>query len=66
MENNEIKIYRKFVDSNEIKETTWEEAIDKLEDNEFWKKGSVKKLLESGQVVWNPFCRYSIDTEQLK
>lgn len=62
----DVKVYRKYVDSDKVKETTWEEAIEKLENREYWKKGSVKKLLMEGQVVWNPFCSYSINPEQLK
>lgn len=61
-----IKIYKRFADSVEIKETTWEDAISKLEGHEYWQPGEAKRLLEDGAVVWNPFCSYSINPELLK
>ena len=44
---------------------TLEFAVDKLEGNGYWKKGSVKPMLESGQVVHTPYCMYANSKEAL-
>lgn len=64
--NEKIKIYKRFADSVKIKESTWEDAISKLEEHEYWQPGEAKRLLEDGAVVWNPFAAYSINPELLK
>lgn len=40
------------------KEVTLEETIDKTEGSGFWKKGTVKQMLEEGQTVWTAFAIY--------
>ena len=60
-----MKIYNVYLDELKVKETTLEFAVDKLEGSGYWKKGTVKELLKSGQVVQNPFCMYANSKEAL-
>jgi hypothetical protein len=60
-----MKIYKVYLDQLEVKETTLKFAVDRLEGSGYWKKGTVKGLLENGQVVQNPFCMYANSEEAL-
>jgi len=60
-----MKIYNVYLDELKVKETTLEFAVNKLEGSGYWKEGTVKPMLESGQVVQNPFCIYANNKEAL-
>ena len=58
-----MKIYMVHIGETKATEITLEEAINEIEGNGFWKKGDVKVLLESGQVIHNPYfmCANSLE-----
>lgn len=61
-----MKVYRKYVDSDYIEETTIEVAIDKLENHGWYKIGTVSELIQRGQIVSNPYCQYAKNKRMLK
>jgi hypothetical protein len=44
-------------------ETTVKECIEHTEESGYWKRGTVKKLLENGHIVFTPFAEYKIDKD---
>lgn len=43
------------------KEVTIEEAVRACEGCGWWKKGTVKEMLEQGLPVWTPFVTYQAE-----
>jgi hypothetical protein len=60
-----MKIYKRYLDELKVNKTTLEFAVDKLEGSGFWKKGTVKPMLKSGQVVQSPYCMFANNKEVL-
>lgn len=65
IENNETIVYRKYYDEKTPEKITLAVAIKVLEDGEFYKRGTVKELLNSGEIVRNPFCEYAMEKSKL-
>ena len=45
---------------------TLEEAIDKLEGAGYWKKNTVKDMLEDGQKLWSPYAFFKKQDQKEK
>ena len=54
-----MKILKMLVDEPDVWfEITLEEALEFTEGRCYWKKGSVKEILESGQMIRTPWAFY--------
>lgn len=49
-----------------VQEITLDRAIELTEGRGYWKSGSVKEMLERGELVWTPFSYFSTDADVLK
>jgi hypothetical protein len=60
----EMKVLKKYLDPQEGDPRGWQpttltECLSHTEDAGFWKKGTVKKMLENGERVFTPYAEYS-------
>ena len=54
-----MKILKKYKEPGATwQETTIKECLEHTENSGYWEKGSVIKLLKSGQVIFTPFAEY--------
>lgn len=54
-----MKILKMYVgEPNFWEETTLEETLHFTEERGYWKKGTVKQMLEDGAVIRTPFAFY--------
>lgn len=61
-----MNVYQKFLEPGaEIKKVTLERALELTEGDGYWKSGTVKEMLEKGQVVWTPFSEFAKSPEYL-
>jgi adenine deaminase len=62
----EMNLYRKYFDEEKEEKITLEEAIEKLEKGGYYKKGTVKNLLEDGQTLRTMSATYRNKFESSK